>query len=331
MLQRLQLLFLLCAAIAQAGPIWETGGLSLQQTNYAILDVPGDTKIWQTMMRITNNNPFPVYQAGFVNYAERFNGTYATWNDTTHTWDTPDNSGDVIESRHLPESLSTTSPFGFGVDSSSSPAMRGIGDLAPGESVDVVWMDEVSDAVNDFWFYGQMIYRRDAPLYSRTNISGQQTLLSISDMEGGTKLWKTRFLWTNNTQRTLDLMLLVYAVTLNGELATYDNAAGRFNTGNLSNKPVNPNNYMPLSQTDVNVFTPGVDRTSKLPTFAIGILNPGQSTYADTWFEMDDSVNTFNYYGTVIASDVPEPGAFALAALGLAVVTLRGYSRQAKR
>ncbi|MFN7935163.1 MAG: hypothetical protein U0R19_17665 [Bryobacteraceae bacterium] len=324
-------LLLLCASIVQAGPIWETGGLSLQQTNYARLDLPGDTQIWQTMLRITNNNPFPVYQAGFLTYSEQMQGVAAKWNDTTHTWSTPANSGYVIESRFLPESLSTTPPVGNGIDANSSPAMRSIGDLAPGESVDVVWMDVLPDTVDDFWFSGSMVYRRDAPLYSRTDIPGQQTLLSVFDMAGGAKLWKTRFLWTNNTQRTLDLMLLVSAVSLNGELATYDNAARKFTTGTLSAKAANPNNYMPLSQTDLAVFAPGVNGSSKLPTFAIGILNAGQSAYADTWFEMDDSVNSFFYYGNVIASDVPEPGAFVLAALGFAVITLRGYSRQAKR
>lgn len=313
---------------AIAGPIWEAGGgLSVQQIGGGSYDVSGGTKFWSTSVRITNNNPFAVEQAGFLTTSASLNANSATWNDANHNWSASGLTASVLAASNLPISMTTVTPPGTnGISSASSPAFRTVGTLAPGESVDVEWWDETSDGVGGYFFNGSFAYRRDAPTYRQiSGISLQQTGLRTVDLIGGNKLWGTSVLFTNNTASALDLLFLLNSLAIDGTAGTWKDATRSFSNGVHSGRAVNPSSYLSLGRTNLGPSGPGMDANSALAAFAIGFLEPGQSISVEWWLETEDAVGGLFFNGSILAADeVPEPSALLLTAAGLVALALRG-------
>jgi hypothetical protein len=321
----------LVLALPATATVYQTGGLSFQQMGLTTYNVSGNTRFLDTQVRVTNNNPFTVTQAGYLTTAASLSGLPGVWNDGTHEWSAGAQTAQTIAARQLPISLTPIPPVGLGITASSSPSLRTIGDLAPGQSVVVDWFDEITDTTSTYNFSGAAVYRTDTPFYSEVSgIGVSQSGIRNVDLNVSSRLWDTTASWTNNTGRTVDLMFLLNSVLLNGSTASWNDSTRRFTAGALSAAAVNPISYLALTQTDAAPSGSGVSASSSLPAFWIGTVQPGQTVSTDLWLESGGGVGGLYFGGVLVAAEVPEPATWSLVGAAMIAAAIARRCRKAQ-
>jgi archaellum component FlaF (FlaF/FlaG flagellin family) len=159
-------------SVAHADTVYTPVTVSDVETNLSIVGIGGGLNQWTTTLNVTNTGSTPIYDLSFLTFTALVSddgGTsyyYGTWDNTLQQWTLSSPYAATVDVANASTYLSqadTTVTFPGGEGSDSFPLVTVDGVLLPGDSENIVIVDDISNNVNVYYFDGSFVATTPEP------------------------------------------------------------------------------------------------------------------------------------------------------------------------